>query len=104
DAFETYYEVLIDWNERMNLTAITEREQVYTKHFFDSLSLSRFLSMEKLETIADIGSGAGFPSIPLKIMFPHLQLTIIDSLNKRIMFLKHLVEQLGLSNVHCIHG
>ncbi|MGG2197599.1 MULTISPECIES: 16S rRNA (guanine(527)-N(7))-methyltransferase RsmG [Paenibacillus] len=102
--FEVYYRELIDWNERMNLTGITEREQVYIKHFYDSLSLSFFVSMNDIATLADIGSGAGFPSVPLKIAFPHLKVTIVDSLNKRIQFLKHLTGSLGLTDVHCVHG
>lgn len=102
--FEIYFKELVSWNEKMNLTGITEREQVYTKHFYDSASLSFFLDMNKVSTLADIGSGAGFPSIPLKIVFPHLKVTIVDSLNKRIQFLNHLVEQLDLHDVECIHG
>lgn len=102
--FELYYRELIDWNERMNLTGITERQQVYIKHFFDSLSLSFFTDLQQVRTIADIGSGAGFPSIPLKIMFPHLQVTIIDSLNKRIGFLQHLIGVLELDQVEAVHA
>jgi len=104
EQFETYYQELISWNERMNLTGITEREQVYMKHFFDSASLAFFLDMPSFQRVADIGSGAGFPSIPLKIIFPHLQVTIIDSLNKRIHFLNHLISALGLSNVDAVHA
>ncbi|OXM84525.1 16S rRNA (guanine(527)-N(7))-methyltransferase RsmG [Paenibacillus rigui] len=104
DQFETYYKELVEWNEKMNLTGITEREQVYVKHFYDSLSVSFFTSMSDKQNIADIGSGAGFPSIPLKIAFPHLKVTIVDSLNKRIQFLNHLSERLGLNDVSCIHG
>lgn len=102
--FDTYYKLLVDWNSRMNLTAITEREQVYVKHFYDSLSLAFFMDLSSVKRMADIGSGAGFPSIPLKIMFPHLKITIIDSLNKRIQFLNELVNQLQLDNVHCLHA
>ncbi|WP_282938676.1 16S rRNA (guanine(527)-N(7))-methyltransferase RsmG [Paenibacillus sp. RC67] len=102
--FETYYKVLVEWNEKMNLTGITEREQVYIKHFYDSLSVSFFTDMMEKRSIADIGSGAGFPSIPLKIAFPHLEVTIVDSLNKRIQFLNHLVSELKLTGVNCIHG
>ncbi|MCS7463110.1 16S rRNA (guanine(527)-N(7))-methyltransferase RsmG [Paenibacillus doosanensis] len=102
--FETYYKELVEWNEKMNLTGITEREQVYVKHFYDSLSVAFFVPMEEQRCLADIGSGAGFPSIPLKIVFPHLQVTIVDSLNKRIQFLNHLTERLNLSDVQCIHG
>ncbi|CAH0121873.1 MULTISPECIES: 16S rRNA (guanine(527)-N(7))-methyltransferase RsmG [unclassified Paenibacillus] len=104
EQFETYYRELVLWNEKMNLTGITEREQVYTKHFFDSVSLSFFIDMNEVKSIADIGSGAGFPSFPLKICFPHLQVTIVDSLNKRIQFLQHIASQLTLHDVECIHG
>ncbi|MGG3280372.1 16S rRNA (guanine(527)-N(7))-methyltransferase RsmG [Paenibacillus solani] len=102
--FESYYEILVEWNEKMNLTGITEREQVYTKHFYDSITLAFYVDMAEVSTMADIGSGAGFPGIPLKICFPHLKLTIVDSLNKRINFLKHVVDSIGLSGVELIHG
>ncbi|MNH88905.1 Ribosomal RNA small subunit methyltransferase G [compost metagenome] len=102
--FETYYNELVEWNEKINLTAITERDQVYMKHFYDSLSISFQTSLSSIVSLADIGSGAGFPSIPLKIVFPHLQITIVDSLNKRITFLKQLLEKLGIDDVKCIHG
>src|SRR5690606_28228336 len=85
--FETYFKELVSWNEKMNLTGITEREQVYVKHFYDSISLAFHLNMRGIHSLADIGSGAGFPGIPLKICFPQLKLTIVDSLNKRIHFL-----------------
>jgi len=104
EQFETYYRLLVEWNERMNLTGITERDAVYEKHFYDSASLSFFVPMNDMNRLADIGSGAGFPSIPLAICFPHLQVTIVDSLNKRITFLKHLVEALGLPHIDCVHG
>lgn len=104
EQYDIYFRELVAWNEKMNLTGITEREQVYTKHFYDSISLSFYTNMNEVQKIADIGSGAGFPSIPLKIAFPHLQVTIVDSLNKRIQFLNHLVQQLGLQQVECIHG
>jgi 16S rRNA (guanine527-N7)-methyltransferase len=102
--FETYFRVLVEWNEKMNLTGITERDAVYEKHFFDSVSLSLFTDIKKVQRLADIGSGAGFPSIPLKICFPHLKVTIVDSLNKRIQFLGHLTEQIGVNDVVCLHG
>lgn len=104
DQFNIYYETLISWNDKINLTAITEREAVFIKHFYDSLSLSFFCPLTSVETLADIGSGAGFPGIPLKIMFPHIQLTIIDSLNKRIRFLEHVITELELSGVQCLHS
>lgn len=102
--FDLYYEELVSWNEKMNLTGITEREQVYTKHFYDSISLAFFLNMDEIKNLADIGSGAGFPGIPLKICFPHLKLTIVDSLNKRISFLQHICTTLKLTDVQLIHG
>ncbi|NEW07272.1 16S rRNA (guanine(527)-N(7))-methyltransferase RsmG [Paenibacillus sp. SYP-B3998] len=104
NQFELYYKTLVEWNEKMNLTAITEREQVYMKHFYDSLSLSFYFPMGQVSSLADIGSGAGFPSIPLKIAFPHLRITIVDSLNKRILFLRELVSSLGLKDTECVHG
>jgi 16S rRNA (guanine527-N7)-methyltransferase len=104
NQFEMYFRLLVEWNEKMNLTGITERDAVYEKHFYDSVSLSFFANMSNVRKLADIGSGAGFPSIPLKICFPHLHIMIVDSLNKRIQFLTHLKEQLGLDNVVCVHG
>ncbi|MFB5762652.1 16S rRNA (guanine(527)-N(7))-methyltransferase RsmG [Paenibacillus medicaginis] len=104
EQFEIYFRELVDWNEKMNLTGITEREAVYTKHFYDSISLAFYIGMAQVSNLADIGSGAGFPGIPLKICFPHLRLTIIDSLQKRINFLQHLCESAGLQQVELIHG
>ncbi|ANE46031.1 16S rRNA methyltransferase [Paenibacillus swuensis] len=104
NQFEIYLRELVSWNEKMNLTGITERSQVYLKHFYDSISLAFYVPMDAVKNLADIGSGAGFPSIPLKIMFPHVQVTIVDSLNKRIQFLKHLVSEIGLDGVQCVHG
>ncbi|WP_458120611.1 16S rRNA (guanine(527)-N(7))-methyltransferase RsmG [Paenibacillus sp. Z6-24] len=102
--FEDYYEELITWNEKMNLTGITERDQVYNKHFYDSVTLAFYTDMNNVQSLADIGSGAGFPGIPLKILFPHIRLRIIDSLNKRIKFLQSVVDRLGLDQVELIHG
>ncbi|WP_219834676.1 16S rRNA (guanine(527)-N(7))-methyltransferase RsmG [Paenibacillus sp. R14(2021)] len=102
--FQSYYALLVEWNEKMNLTGITEREAVYEKHFYDSVTLSFFMNMSDVSAVADIGSGAGFPSIPLKICFPHLRVTIVDSLNKRIQFLEHVVQELGFQHVACVHG
>ena len=99
--FELYYQTLIEWNEKMNLTAITEKEDVYLKHFYDSLTLA-FYHPLKDETLCDIGAGAGFPSIPLKIVFPDIKVTIVDSLNKRITFLNALFEALDLVNVQAV--
>ncbi|MDF2921101.1 MAG: rRNA methyltransferase [Paenibacillaceae bacterium] len=104
EQFELYYRLLVEWNEKINLTAITDREQVYLKHFYDSITLSFFVRMDRVKTMADIGAGAGFPSLPVKIAYPHLNLTIVDSLNKRIVFLEQLVRQLGLAQIVCVHA
>lgn len=104
EQFELYYRELVEWNEKMNLTAITDREQVYVKHFYDSLTLASIYRIEGAIKMADIGSGAGFPGIPLKIMFPEVQLTIVDSLNKRIGFLQHVAEELKLEHVELVHA
>ncbi|UJF15843.1 16S rRNA (guanine(527)-N(7))-methyltransferase RsmG [Jeotgalibaca sp. MA1X17-3] len=102
--FERYYELLVEWNEKINLTAITEKEEVYLKHFYDSISLAFYMdAFQSDSTICDVGAGAGFPSIPLKIVFPDLKVTIVDSLNKRIQFLNLLMAELGLTNVACFH-
>ncbi|WP_028042733.1 16S rRNA (guanine(527)-N(7))-methyltransferase RsmG [Candidatus Stoquefichus massiliensis] len=99
--FQTYYETLIEWNEKMNLTAITQKEDVYLKHFYDSLTISFDYEFSN-QSLCDIGAGAGFPSIPLKIVYPELKITIVDSLTKRITFLKHLIEVLELEHVQAI--
>ncbi|MHC5251561.1 16S rRNA (guanine(527)-N(7))-methyltransferase RsmG [Listeria kieliensis] len=101
--FERYYELLVEWNEKMNLTAITDKEEVYLKHFYDSISAAFYVSFNDFNTVCDVGAGAGFPSLPLKICFPHLEVSIVDSLNKRITFLNHLADELGLTNVHFYH-
>jgi 16S rRNA (guanine527-N7)-methyltransferase len=101
--YEIYYETLVEWNEKMNLTAITDKSEVYLKHFFDSLTASFYFSFEQNLSLCDVGAGAGFPSIPIKIAFPDIQITIVDSLNKRIHFLEHLAKELQLENVHFIH-
>lgn len=99
--FELYYQTLIEWNEKMNLTAITKKEDIYLKHFYDSLTISFDYPLNN-QSLCDIGAGAGFPSIPLKIVYPHLKITIVDSLTKRITFLKHLVKVLELDHVEAI--
>lgn len=99
--FHDYYETLIEWNQKMNLTAITEEEDVYLKHFYDSLTISFDHSFNH-QSLCDIGAGAGFPSIPLKIVYPDLKITIVDSLSKRITFLNHLIEVLALKDVEAI--
>lgn len=102
--FKQYFEILVEWNEKMNLTAITDLQSVYLKHFYDSISMAFYVDFSKKQSVCDVGAGAGFPSIPLKICFPQLKITIVDSLNKRIQFLTHLSEQLKLSNVNFVHA
>lgn len=104
EQFDQYFRLLVEWNEKMNLTGITEEEQVYVKHFYDSVTPAFYFPFGEVETVVDIGGGAGFPSIPLKICFPHLKMTIIDSLNKRIGFLQHVANELGLEHVYPVHG
>lgn len=101
--FDDYYEMLISVNEKMNLTAITEKEEVYRKHFLDSLELLRVLPAHQEFHLCDVGSGAGFPAIPLAIVFPKAHFTILDALNKRILFLNAVIKQLHLDNVVAIH-
>ncbi|MGL4523248.1 MAG: 16S rRNA (guanine(527)-N(7))-methyltransferase RsmG [Bacilli bacterium] len=101
--FDTYYKLLVEWNEKMNLTAITDKEEVYLKHFYDSISAAFFFPFQDVKTVCDVGAGAGFPSIPLKIVFPHLEMTIVDSLQKRIGFLQTVADQLGLENMKIYH-
>ncbi len=106
EQFLLYYELLIQWNEVMNLTAITDFDDVLKKHFVDSLSLIRALprlTQDSLSVI-DIGTGAGFPGIPLKIAFPDLQVTLLDSLNKRVNFLNEVINKLGLRGIEAVHG
>lgn len=102
--FKKYFELLVEWNEKMNLTAITDLEGVYLKHFYDSISASFYFDFTKVSSVCDVGAGAGFPSLPIKICFPDLHVTIVDSLNKRITFLNHLSEELNLKNVEFVHS
>ena len=101
---EKYYELLTMWNKKMNLTAITEKKDVYLKHFYDSLTICKVIDLNNEDSFCDIGTGAGFPGIVIKIFFPHLKMTLIDSLNKRIEFLRVVCWELDLTNVSLVHG
>ena len=102
NQLEKYYELLIEYNKVMNLTGITEKKEVYLKHFYDSLTLHKVIDLSSNYTLCDIGSGAGFPGIVLKIIFPNLKITLIDSLNKRIKFLNKVIEELELEGIEAI--
>ena len=104
EQFKQYYELLIDWNKVMNLTGITDRDEVYEKHFIDSLASVKAVDIEKIDSVIDIGTGAGFPGIPLKIAFPHLHIVLLDSLNKRINFLNEVIQTLQLDGITALHG
>lgn len=101
--FKTYYKMLIEWNEKINLTAVTELEEVYLKHFYDSITPLFYADIEEGASLCDVGAGAGFPSIPMKIIRPDLKITIVDSLNKRITFLNELTAVLGFDKIHLVH-
>lgn len=102
--FDEYYRMLVEWNKVMNLTGITEYEDVWEKHYIDSLSIVKIQNMDHFEKLIDVGTGAGFPGIPLKIAFPHLKVTLLDSLNKRIHFLNAVIDRLELKDIYTIHG
>jgi len=104
EQFHTYLQLLQEWNQKINLTTIIETEEVYSKHFFDSLTPAFYVNFEnEKKSLCDVGSGAGFPSIPLKIIYPNIEITIVDSLKKRINFLEKVVDELGLTGVQLYH-
>ncbi len=104
DQFMIYKKLLIEWNKKINLTAITDDEEVITKHFLDCLSLSKSIKMSELKNLIDIGTGAGFPGLVVKIAFPHIDVTLVDSLKKRLNFLEEVIRDLGLKDIVCIHA
>ena len=104
DQFVQYYKLLIEWNKVMNLTGITEFEEVLQKHFVDSLSVKKVVDLTKISRVIDVGTGAGFPGIPLKIVFPELKITLLDSLQKRIKFLNEVTGKLGLNGIEAVHS
>lgn len=104
EKFDKYYEMLIETNKVMNLTSITEYDEVIIKHFIDSLLVVNIFDINQSKKMIDVGTGAGFPGIPIKIMFPHLQITLLDSLNKRLNFLNNVIDELGLESIETVHG
>lgn len=102
--FYRFYEMLVEWNKVMNLTGITQYDEIVDKHFVDSLSIVENFDLSGINKIIDVGTGAGFPGIPLKIVFPNIEMVLLDSLNKRIKFLDHVIEELNLTDIHTIHG
>lgn len=104
NLLERYYELLIEYNEKINLTAITDKQEVFLKHFYDSLTLVRVIDFNEIESMCDIGTGAGFPGIVIKIFYPNVKLTLVDALNKRINFLNVVSESLGLEGITLVHA
>lgn len=99
-----FYKLLIEWNEKINLTRITEENELYLKHFYDSLTIKKVIDLNEVETLCDVGTGAGFPGIVLKIMYPHLKITLVDSLQKRVNYLNSIIKDLELEDIHAIHS
>lgn len=103
DKLNQFYKLLIEWNQKINLTRITEKEEVYLKHFYDSLTIVKEVNLTRVETLCDVGTGAGFPGIVLKIFYPNLKVTLVDSLLKRVKYLQDIIEKLDLDNISAIH-
>lgn len=99
-----YFELLVTWNEKINLTAITKKEDVYLKHFYDSLTLNKIVNLNEIDSLCDIGTGAGFPGMVIKILFPNIKITLVDALNKRINFLNKVIDELNLKDITAIHA
>ena len=103
NKLEKFYHLMIEWNKKINLTRITEEKEVYLKHFYDSLTLNKVVDLKKIKTLCDVGTGAGFPGIVLKIIFPDIKITLIDSLQKRVNYLNTIIKVLELNNIEAIH-
>lgn len=102
--FQTFYEMLVEWNKVMNLTGITEYEEVVLKHYIDSLIVKNAVDFSKIRNVLDVGTGAGFPGLPLKIAYPEIEFTLLDSLNKRINFINEVISSTGISRINAVHG
>lgn len=100
---ERFYNKMIEWNKKINLTRITEKEEVYLKHYYDSLTLNKAIDLNRVETLCDVGTGAGFPGIVIKIFFPKIKITLIDSLQKRVNYLNEIIKELNLKDIEAIH-
>ena len=103
EKLNKFYNLLIEWNKKINLTRIEEEEEVYLKHFYDSLTIAKAVDLSEIKTLCDIGTGAGFPGIVLKIFYPNLKITLIDSLKKRVNYLNEIIKELGIDNIEAIH-
>lgn len=103
EQLNKFYNLLIEWNKKINLTRIEKEDEVYLKHFYDSLTIAKIVDLSEKKTLCDIGTGAGFPGIVLKIVYPNLKITLIDSLQKRVNYLNEIIKDLGLDNIEAIH-
>lgn len=103
DKLEKFYKLLVEWNNKINLTRIIEEKEVYLKHFYDSLTIAKVIDLNKVETLCDVGTGAGFPGIVLKIVYPNLKITLVDSLQKRVNYLNEVIKELDLKDIKAIH-
>lgn len=103
EKLNKFYNLLIEWNKKINLTRIEKEDEVYLKHFYDSLTIAKVVDLSEIKTLCDIGTGAGFPGIVLKIFYPNLKITLIDSLQKRVNYLNEIIKDLGLDNIEAIH-
>ncbi len=104
EKLDKFYKLLIEWNKKINLTRIEDEKEVYLKHFYDSLTIVKVVDLNKINTLCDVGTGAGFPGIVLKIVFPNLKITLIDSLQKRVNYLNTIIKELNLNNIEAVHA